>query len=509
MQKQPTLFDSKGNVITSQTLRNNNPSKKAFGLYGNIYSYPNYGKYRPRFYTLGDTSQGLDTLSRELLVRWSREIFAQLPFVQSAVAILSNFAVGDAYLPIYTGKNKEWWKHAQEWLVGTWYPRCSTRGGHYDFQTLLQLESQLIDVDGDYLVLYGSENGFPKIQIIQNNRIRSNTNDNFEVKDGPYAGTILSDGVYYTPSGKPVAYHIQNASNLVNSMVNITNDLIVSTRNSQLVLDPKYIDKVRGVPAIGSAILQALSIQELDGYLMEKIKIESTIALVEQTPSGEAPLELQNTLEALNQQGTEYGSFNPSPNTHAVDIVQGSQIRYIHAEGGDIKTLGSNSPANETQDYIARLETQVLSTIGIPHQLVYSTEKVGGRITSGIGEMLRAKAMDNGEIPRNDDEIMTNIVAFTHPIEFSLDRKYDNQITTDNYQNGISTLNDTTTRLYNRTAEETLNVQATEQITFFKKVKEVSEATGIDVNTVIQNWRNQSKPATPATEQQSTDIENE
>lgn len=526
MLKAPLLYDHRGNTVTpSNKLRNNAPKKQAMGLYGNIYSYPNYGKFRPRFYTLGDTSQGLDTLSRELVVRWSREMAAQLPFIPAAISALSEFAVGDSYLPQYYGENKEWWKVAQEWLLESWYPNCSTKGSDFDFQTCLNIESKLIDVDGDYLILLGMEKGFPKFQIIQNNRVRSQTLDNVLITEGPYAGTMISDGVYYTLSGKPVAYSIYNAGNLINQMTTQTEDRVVSIRDARLVYDAKFIDKARGVPSIGSAILQALSIQELDSYLMEKIKIESTIALIERTPSGEAPLELQNTLEALNQQGTEYGAFNPSPNTHAVDIVQGSQIRYVHAEGGDIKTLSSNSPANETADYMLRLETQILSTLGVPHQLIYSTDKVGGRITTGVAEIFRsaisrrqkimdkrakytvawalAKAMDEGYIPRNDEESFSKVIGFTHPKDFTLDAKYDNAILLDNMNAGVSCLNDVTTKLYNKTATETLEEQKNEQIDFYNKAKEVSTITGVDINTVIQGWRNQIVPALPSVPYQS------
>lgn len=527
MIKKPTLFDSRGNTIQSQP-----PKKKALGLYGNIYSFPNYGKFRPRFYTLGDSSQGVDTLSRELVVRWSREMYSQLPFIPAAINALAEYSVGDTYVPEYYGENKEWWKIAKDWLMESFYPNCCVRGNDYDFQTCLNLESKLIDVDGDYLVIYGIDKGFPRFQIIQNNRIKSNNLDNQMITTGPYAGTILSDGVYYTMQGKAVAYNVANAGNLVNNMVSQTDDAVYSTKNSRLVYDAKYIDKSRGIPSIGAAILQALSIQELDQYLMEKIKIESTVALVEKTPSGEAPLELQNTLEALNQQGTEYGSFTVPPNTHAVDIVQGSSIRYIHAEGGDLQTLNSNSPANETAEYMLRLESQILSTLGVPHQLIYSTDKVGGRITSGIGEIFRSAirrrqkivdkrakfclvwalnvAMEQGLIPDNRDENIYKYIEFSHPKDFSLDAKYDADIVINNLNNGISTLNDATSKLYNKTSEETLDIQKNEQISFYKKCQEVSTTTGVDINTVIVGWRNnikiQPQPSTP-TEDTTTDTE--
>ena len=510
------LLDNKGKVVITPTMQ-----KKAMGLFGNIYAYPSYGRYRPRFYTLSDTNNGLDTMSRELLVRWSREMSSQLPCVSTAVKALANFAIGNAYLPIYNGVNKEWWKIAEEWLLENWYPNCCVKGSHFDFRTSLKLESTLIDIDGDYLLVYGSEDGFPKYQIIQNNRLVSTFADNTVITDGVMKGTIISDGVYYSPSGKVLGYHIKNASNLVNSTSLKATDAVFSAKNATLILDPLYIDKLRGVPAIGSAILQALSVQQLDELLMEKIKIESSVALIKKTPSGEAPVELQNTLEQLLQQeGQANGNLGGiSPNLHAVEIVQGSTVKYISAEGGDLKSLASNSPGNETMDYITRLESQVLSTIGCPHTLVFSTDKVSGRVTSAVAEMFRsaikrrqnlmdktakfrvvwalAKAMDEGLIPRNDDENISKALSFTHPEIFSLDAKYDNQIVIDNYTNGFSSLNDSTTRLFNKTAEATLDEQAKEQTMFYNKANEVVKATGVSLEMVVSGWRQNQKVTRP------------
>ena len=514
--KSKPFYNQSGKILVTPELK-----KQAMGLYGNIYAYPNYGKYRPRYYSLSDTNNGLDTMSRELLVRWSREMFGQLPIVSSGVKALANFSIGNAYLPLYTGKKMDWWKEACSWLINDWYPNCSVKGPHFDFQTSLRTESQLLDVDGDYLLVFGSENDFPKFQVIQNNRLVSTYADNTVIQDGPMKGCIISDGIYYSPAGKVMGYHIKNATNLVNMMSLKTEDSVFSAKDASLILDPLYIDKVRGIPVIGSAILQALSIQQLDELLMEKIKIQAKVALIKKTPSGEAPVELQNTLqELLRQEGQANGNLGAiSPNLHAVEVVQGSTISYVSAEGGEIKSLDGNAPGNETADYMERLEEQVLSTIGVPHALLYSYDKVGGRITSAVAELFRSaitrrqniidktakfrvswaliKAMDYGYIPRNDDEVISRVIEFTHPTKFSLDQKYDNDIITNNYQNGFSSLNEATTQLYNKSAEDILNAQTAEQIMFYKRAKEVADATGVSLEMVVSGWRRDQKITRP------------
>jgi hypothetical protein len=519
--KAPKIYDHRGRLVSpANKVRNDaprTPTKNAFGLAGNLYSWQNAGKYRQRFYTLSDSNQGMDTLSRELLVRWSREMFWQLPIIRTAVRCLADFSIGEAYVPQYYGKNPAWWAEAGKWLTEEWMPSCNVRGTHYDFQKSLRLESQLIDTDGDYLLMFGTKGDLPRFQIIQNNRIKNLDIDNTVVKGGPMDGAIISDGVYYSMSGEVKGYCVQNAGNLVSNPTTETKQMIFSARDATLCLDPEFVDKLRGIPAIGSAILQALSVSELDQYLMEKIKIESSIGLIEKTPTGQAPYELQNTLSQLLNVGQETGlqGGNIPPNLHALQVVQGADIRYVYSAGGEIKTLASNSPANESQAYMERLETQVLSTITVPHQLVYSTDKTGGRITSSVAEIFRAgirrrqsvmdktarfrvcwalaKAMEMDLIPENEDEVLPRIIGFTKPPIFSLDAKYDSQIVLDQYQAGISTLDDASARLFNRRASDTIQQQAKEQIEFLTAAKKVSDETGIPIDTVIGGWRYTSK----------------
>ena len=504
--------------------------KNAMGLFGNIFSYGNAGKYKYRYYTLSDSNQGLDTYSRELLVRWAREMAAQNPIVSSAIDILAQFAVSDAYLPLYTGDNKEWGKYAIEWLMESWYPNCCTRGNTYDFQTSVNLFSKTIDTDGDFLQIFGTDNnGFPMFQVVPSHRIKTFGKDNQIIPEGKYKDCILNDGVAYTPQGKAVAFCVENASNMVTTMGAVTPNIFFDARDAHLIFDVRFWDKNRGIPSIGSAILQAISLQELDQYEMDKLKMQSMIGLVEKTPTGEAPQELQDTLtQLMNDAATQGGGLMISPNEHAVKIIQGPEMRYVRAEGGELKSFASTGMTNDAQEYMTKLETQVLSTLGVPHQLVFSTNKVGGRVTSAVAELFRnaitkrqklldknckftvgwalAKAMEAGLIPENNEENMTKIIEFTHPPLFSLDARYDNDIIVDNYNNGLSTMNDTTTRLFNKTSDTIIKEQAKEQITFYEQAKIVSEKTGMDINIVISNWK-QTPIKTTNTIQTNVDLE--
>jgi hypothetical protein len=482
----------------------------ATALFGNVYGYGNAGKYKNRFYALSDNNNGLDTYSRQLIVRWTRELTAQLPVVKSAIDIITWFAVGNAYLPQYKGKNESWWKEAEAWLLNDYYPHCCTRG--YDFQTAQRLISKTILTDGELLQVQGNDsNNFPMFQLIPTNRIAS-VEDNYIIKDGEYKGCMISDGIVYTMAGTPVAFCVQNSENLVNTFVNQSPEVYFSAEHSHLIGGYDFIDKARSLPKVAYSVLQAMSIQELDSYLMDKIKIESLVGLIEATPTGEAPQELQNTLNnLLSETGLEGNTLQLSPQDHALEIKQGPDIRYVKANGGDIRSLASNTPSDQTGNYMSRLERQITLSLGVHSELMYHLGSGGGRLTSAIEQIFNkavmeqqavldksakisvgialAKAMALGLIPENDEEIMTDIISFTHPPKLSLDKKYDNDIVLENLEAGVISFNDATIALCNKSASDVMDEQAIEQKYFYAKAKEVSEESGIELSTVINNWK--------------------
>lgn len=509
------VSNSKGQSVKVNVAPSTN--KNAMGLYGNIFGYGNAGRFKYRYYTLSDSSAGLDTYSRELLVRWSREMAAQNPTISAAIDILAQFTVGDAYTPVYKGNDKEWGKLAIDWLTDDWYPNCCNRGSSYPFKTCLSLLSQAIDTDGDILQVFGQVGGFPKFQVIPSHRIKNLGRDGQVMDEGKYKGCVMSDGVIYSPSGEAKAFAVSNADNLVNSSATQTPDMLFDSRDARLIFNPRFFDKNRGIPSIGSAILQAISLQELDQYEMDKLKIQSMIGLVEHNASGEAPQELQNTFQQLLQDSGGNG-LTISPNDHAIKIVQGPEVRYVRADGGDIKTLATSGPTNDAQEYMTKLETQVLSTLGVPHQLIFSTNKIGGRVTSAAAEVFRnsitkrqtlldnvckltvgfalAKAIEGGLLPPNNEENLAKIIEFTHPPLFSLDARYDNDIVIDNLNSGVISLNEATTRLNNKTASETMAEQEQELLEFYTRAKKISDLTGRDINLVISEWKQTSVKVT-------------
>ena len=512
------LFDKRGNQLAVT-----NPlKKKAFAQFGSIYEFPNFGRFRPRWYTNQDTELGASSLTRDLLMRWSRELCAQLPWVYSAIRTLALFSVGSAYQPQYQGNNEAWGKQAIKWLTEEFYPNCNKRGPAFDFNTTMFVGSLMLDQDGDFLSVYGEENGFPKIQIIPAHRITSMGSMNSQEpvfptpnsltapSKGPFPNTVVSDGVVYDKQGCPLGYNITNPDNLVNSILGNQNNLFFSAKNSQLIYDQRFFDRGRGLPSLSSGILQGISLQEIEQYQVEKIKIQSMIAYTESTPNGEGPQDEANAMQRMLAQDEEIGGFPGESrgfnnSTQGLRIVNGPTIKYLNAAGGKIEFPTSNV-AEDMQEYITRLESHVLQSLGVPHAIIFSQGKVSGRMSDGVAKLFNAsinyrqkildkwanficawavaKAIKNGDLPPNDDENLSNIFSFTHPAPFSLNDGYDRASDVTDYQGGLKTLSEILAKR-NVHLHDFMKDTETEKTAFFEMANRIAKTTNTDLSIVL------------------------
>src|ERR1035441_10516986 len=517
------LFDKWGTPIMASP----DLSKKAFGLFPSIYEYPNAGRFRMRTYTEQDNEVGINQYNRSLLLRFSREMVSQQPWIAAGVRLLSLFSVGDQYKPNYCGVNSGWGKEATAWLT-EWYKNPCSRGPNMDFQALITNLSETVDVDGDILLLFGEDKSGPKIQLVPSHRIRSLGSNPFspavDVKPlaGPIPNTVVSDGVIYSMEGAPIGYSIQNRENMVNSSFSNSNGntTFVSSKNARLVYQVRFPDRGRGIPTISSGILQALSVQECESYLIEKLKIQSMYATVEQVPEGEGPLEEEEAYRRAANTMNELNGLSPVAQpwmnaSKGLRVVSSPAIKYVSAAPGvDIKFPAASITDKETADQITRLETHVLSCLGVPHALLFSPDDVAGKMNESVIKIFNSsinkrqqlldfhgkfilgwalsKAIKNKELPPNDEEILTNCFEFTHPHKFTLDDNNNRKTDLDEYKAGTRSLHEIAKRR-NTTAEAILDDTHNEATYLLKGAQKVAKDTGIDISIVLEVIRENLK----------------
>ena len=445
--------------------------KQELGLLPNIWSAENVGMFRQRFYALQGNETALDQVSREQIVRLSRELFFKLPEIGVASELKSSYVVGSHWDFVCKSANKEWKAKAEDWINNYWYQNCSTRGPAFDFRTNLRILSRTLDMDGDVLMLKViNRNKWPLLQFIGSHRIGTASanmsgKDGVRVKVGGKEYRCL-DGVVYSDDFTPIGYSIKRDDAQIATVPQDpkipSQDTIILAENGSLIFNPLVFDKGRGLPALYSSVLYGLQLGDLHNFLLDIAKLESTIAYVIQNDMGQAPQEYENLLNQI--QAASGGNSNTSipamePTVHGVSVIKTPNINYVKSEGGDLKSFRSQRPSEEIQTYMKAVTCKLLSAIGIPSQMIYEPESISGRGVNAVTSMVLktvnerqelikkhaetavayalAVGMEQGYIPKNYKEDLSQIVDFTLPPEFRLDSNNDNKVNLELWKAGL------------------------------------------------------------------------
>jgi capsid protein len=290
-----------------------------------------------------------------------RYLYANVGAVAGAINEMGTYAVGDAWLPQYQGRNKEWGDMAEEWLAG-WFSICDVRGNPYDFQTDLFLTSVSIDRDGDNLMLLTqSESGYPMLQFIPAHRIGQRTHTGSKVETGDYAGLEMCNGVVFNGFQRPVAYHI------LGDATDGSADQFVSARDAQLHFSPTWYDQGRGITSLSNAIIDWRDYRDIRDFEKLGIKTASETAVIEKNEQGSAD--------------AGQSHFDTDATTGLVsERLEGGAIRYFRANAGcGLEVLKSERPSNETQGFIQdQIMRGAFAGLQWPIEFSWNPEKLGG-----------------------------------------------------------------------------------------------------------------------------------
>lgn len=420
------------------------------GKYFSPYSAENVGKFSP--YTNLRTQPANVSVSqydRQQLTALSQDLFENMSELNAAIDLLATFVVGRGLDPVYLGVDTEWSDTASKWLMDVFYNNCSWNGFAFDWKACWKLVIKKIIIDGDILLVFSKDrNGFPKIDFIENYRIATR-NGQTEIADGRYAGYAINDGVITNSAGTPIAYQIIGEKP--------ADDYIIATPSNCLLLySPFSFEKGRGLPALKSALKDGTILRELDDAIQQGLKAIQNVYLINQNETGRAPQgKVSNPFQQTN------GSTVASPALPFGQLSYGG-INYIKS-ADDVKTLESNRPATQLQDFLTRLEKRMLMNIPFPHQFLLTPELIGGAASRGVKEILMrsiqdkqdlirlpaltslryaiSTAMVNGLIPKNYKEDFTNW-TFTRSAEIVLDAGYERAADIADIASGVKSIDE-------------------------------------------------------------------
>lgn len=406
-----------------------------------------YWALRPQ---LGNYAQPLDKNINvgewRTIVNASQKLFWNFGPAQGALQEKSTYVVGRSWLPRFEGEDKEWGRLATDWLIGQFYGVSHVNG--MDFQTALYLDSLSVDRDGDVFCLYTeARDGYPQFQQIPWHAVGARDLDDV-VKEGPYRGFRMHNGVIVNEYGRPIAFRILGRTP--------DEDRDVSARNIDFLREPVAPDQTRGLPAFTSAILDLRDLMTMQDYVRQAAKLAAAIGLIEHNEAGMA--DLSDPAYALQRTG-------PSQQGIVGEEIFGGTVRYFRANSGaKLEQLKSEVPSEATNSLMERLLRNALHGAGLPYEFFWDASKLGGasvramvakvnRTVADRQDLIRpaarrrvgyavSKAIKLGILPpyRGSDLGGSLKWSFTTPPQITVDAGYANADAREAYKLGMRTL---------------------------------------------------------------------
>lgn len=326
----------------------------------------------PQFYDRDqDIKQLIPAHDRRSLVGLSKRLFVNMGApMRAAIRQKADYTVGSAWLPIYGGRDKEAGEEAASWLREVFYPLADVRGGLHSWHCFLKLSSIELDKGGDvFVLLTSSKEGFPRIQFIPSYLVWSEAGED-RVREGPYRGLKLHDGIIYNGQNAPVAYRVHLSENQ-------TRD--ISARDLIHLYDPSFQDQGRGLPAFTHALDDLKAMLQSKEYELIRQQVLSSILFVE-----------ENDLGGPDMSDPRFALSTDSADATGIAQEQyGPAVHYFRANsGGGLKTVTHDTPGEVWESFHDRLIRSALAGMGWSYSLVW---KAAGQGTAERTEIERAR----------------------------------------------------------------------------------------------------------------------
>ena len=308
-----------------------------------------------------------------MLLSDARYIVATYPMVDGAASQKADYVSSGGWLPIFTGKDKEYGKIVRP-ILHSALNIIDARGPLFDFAKDMWIACRTLDIDTDFFIAHSrTETGFPQVQFIEAHRIGCR-NGETTVSAGPYIGLPILNGIIYNAQGREVAYRY-----LADDP---TNDIDLSARDVTHVADPKWFSDGRPFPAIASAILDWYDVKETRGFEKIAAKTNAAFALIETNETGTARPGLltgRAPAQVPGDSSTAAGVATPPP-----EFLGGGLIRYVKAgPGHDVKAHQSNRPSDAWQKFDERIVAGAFYGMGWRAEM-FDLSKLSGAPTRGF-----------------------------------------------------------------------------------------------------------------------------
>lgn len=220
--------------------------------------------------------------------------------------------------------------------------------GRNDWDGLQFLMDFSMDRDGD-IGLILTDQSFPQVQVVEAHRI----------DDGGKGDSV--DGVILNRVGRPVAYRIIDGDN--------EEPRTIPAEAFVHYFDPDRATASRGICSLHAGLNSSRDIADIVAFLKTTVKLESGVAILKQTKTGEA----QFNDWGANATATD----TTSPTGKILQDLYGARVERF-AEGEDIKSLATDRPSPNVEQFLEFLIRDIAAGIGLPFEFVWNASKLSG-----------------------------------------------------------------------------------------------------------------------------------
>jgi hypothetical protein len=324
---------------------------------------------------LKDISKLVPKWDRQTLVSASKTLYLNSPPLIGAIDQKGMYSVGNAYLPVYKGKDAEWGKTARDWLEGEWYEICNVAGGNNDFSSDLYIDSVAMDRDGEVFEYFtATKSGYPQIQIIPSHRIDAGGLPEGRLPKGPYSSSKFyhEDGiVYWSDTGKPVAYCFVDIEG--------RHEKFIDASFIKHTFDKSWPEQKRGLPLFHAVLNNLRDILQSEEWERMNLLSMSSLNYTIENESGGPDMDEPDYVAPSND-----GEFS-------VKTLLGGRINYVRAGSGEKITQHQNfRPGNPWHEFYDMQVRMALMAVNWPASMVYKATGQGTAERNDIGKAVRA-----------------------------------------------------------------------------------------------------------------------
>jgi capsid protein len=401
-----------------------------------------------------DAARMVSQYQQRAMLSDARFIFSRVGQVSGAIREKRAYAVGKAWVPQYLGNDAKYKAAFNQRIQRSWLGNADLRGRPYDFQCDVGIGSLALDRDGDFFILLTeSENGSPRLQLIESHRIGSPGGQNL-VTEGNYKGRKMLNGIVYDEFDRPLAYNLLPADAGYGVIPYGTAYNFLPASAVQHVYDPQYFSQGRGVPTICHGILDWYDMHEMREAEKTGVKAFSKHAMVEYNDTGRADLSAAYTANR-----TIGGTADASKVDTSVKVIEDGLIRYFRAGSGNkIESLEGNRPGAAWESFMDHIARSAHRGMDWPIEM-HDLRGIGGASVRGLVSQVKrsveqrqeqlwspfraavlyaaARYMARGELPMADD---WDNIGFSLPATFGVDVGRDQENRRLNIAMGLETV---------------------------------------------------------------------